>query len=450
MRGEPPVTQSSNQLIDLISQTGVHFVRIGWVDNGGIYRAQAIRSDRLSEVGETGIGLASGVQAVPVHEDVGVAQLPIGPVGQVWLVPDPRSFRQLPWEKSHAAVMGAFVGQDGQPWPYCPRGALLRQLEQLEELELSMQAAFEHEFMLLRGSESGLKHFESSHYGSVHGLDAGGSILDELAKSLESQGIPVEAMLKEAGLSQFELVTAHGEPLLIADRFIAVRETISATAMRHDMIGTCLPLVFNEEAGNGWHLHFSLWNGEENLTADGSTLGQLSSSFLAGILEHLPGLCALTAPSTNSYRRIRPGAWAGAYRVWGYDNKEAALRVPSSRRGGPTNIELKVADASANPYLALAGVIGSGLDGIRRKLELPASLQCDAGKLTDEQRSEQGIDLLPSTLSEALENLRSDDVLLGVLGEELAEAFVRVKQEEAAHFEPLSLEEEVKELIACY
>ena len=371
--------ESTDDIVALVEEAQIRFLRLGWVDNAGVYRAHAIRANRIGKIAKEGLGLASGTQAVPVHEDVGAPGLPIGPVGQVWLVPDAASFRRLPWEPEHGAAMGSFVMQDGEAWPYCPRRVLGRQLDRLHERGLSMQAAFEHEFMLLRVKDDALEHFESSHFASTHGLDAGGGILDELAADLEDQGIPVESMLKEAGLSQFEIVTAHDTPMVAADHFVTVRETISAVAMRHQLLGTCLPLVFEEESGNGWHLHFSLWKGEENLTSEGLSLGNVSASFLAGVLAHLPALCALTTPSTNSFRRIRPGAWAGAYRVWGYDNKEAALRVPSVRQGGPTNIEFKVSDASANPYLSLAAVIGAGLDGVDRTLELPPPLECDAG-----------------------------------------------------------------------
>ncbi|MFL2936703.1 MAG: glutamine synthetase family protein [Myxococcota bacterium] len=442
--------ESTQDLVDIVEKSEVRFLRLGWVDNAGVYRVHAIRATRIAQMVSEGLGLATGAQAVPVHEDVVAEGLPIGPVGQVWLVPDAESFRVLPWEPEHGAVMGSFVSQDGSPWPYCPRGALQRQVDRLSDLGLGMQAAFEHEFMLLRENDGVLSHFETSHYASTHGLDAGGPLLDEMTRGLEEQGVAVESMLKEAGLSQFEIVTEHGSPLLAADQFVAVRETISAVAMRHQLIGTCLPLVFEEEAGNGWHLHFSLFQGSKNLTSEGPVLGELSASFLAGLLEHLPGLCALTAPSTNSYRRIRPGAWAGAYRVWGYDNKEAALRVPSSRRGGPTNVELKVADASANPYLALAAVIGAGLDGVERGLTLPDPVAEDAGSLTEEERVQRGIESLPALLSEALSSLRSDDVLLRVLGPELSLAYLKVKENEVSHFEGGGLEDEVRELVTAY
>ena len=275
-------------------------------------------------------------------------------------------------------------------------------------------------------------------------------ILDEMALALEAQGIAVESILKEAGLSQFEIATLHADPMRAADHFVAVRETLSAVGLGHGLIATPLPLVFENESGNGWHLHFSLWQEDQNLTADGPNLAPLSGAFLAGVLEHLPGLCALTSPSTNSFRRIRPGAWAGAYQIWGYDHKEAALRVPTSRMGGPTNIELKVSDASANPYLSLAGLIGAGLDGIKRELGLPEAVEVDAGNLDEAQRNARGIEALPASLEAAVAALESDPVLLEVLGPELAEAYVRVKKEEALALGPLSLEEEVSQLIETY
>ena len=442
--------ESIQELVDIVDESQVRFLRFGWVDNAGVYRVHAIRASRIAKMASDGLSLATGAQAVPVHEDVVAEGLPIGPVGQVWLLPDAESFRVLPWEREHGAVMGSFVSQDGSPWAYCPRGALQRQIDRLAHRGLTLQAAFEHEFMLLRENEGVLSHFETSHYASTHGLDAAGPLLDEMVRALEEQGVAVESMLKEAGLSQFEIVTEHGSPLRAADQFVAVRETISAVAMRHELIGTCLPLVFEEEAGNGWHLHFSLFQGSENLTSDGPVLGELSAAFLAGVLEHLPGLCALTAPSPNSYRRIRPGAWAGAYRVWGYDNKEAALRVPSARRGGATNIELKVVDASANPYLALAAVIGAGLDGIERGLSLPHPVEEDAGSLSEAERARRKIESLPARLSDALASLCSDDVILEVLGPKLALAYCTVKEAEVAHFEGRALEEEVRELLTAY
>lgn len=173
--------------MELVEASGIRFLRLGWVDNAGVYRVHAVRANRIAQMVEEGLGLATGTQAVPVHEDLGAAGLPIGLVGQVWLLPDAESFRQLPWEPQHGAVMGSFCTQEGDPWAYCPRSALMRQVARLSERDLSMQAAFEHEFMLLRAGEEQLEHIESSHYAATHGLDAAGPLLDEMALSLEDE-----------------------------------------------------------------------------------------------------------------------------------------------------------------------------------------------------------------------------------------------------------------------
>jgi glutamine synthetase len=277
-----------------------------------------------------------------------------------------------------------------------------------------------------------------------------GDLVEHRSGAVEQQGIGVRAMLKEAGPSQFELSTEHGGPLRAADRFVAVRETIGAVAGRHDLVGTCLPLVFAGEAGNGWHVHFSLWRGEHNLTGAGEALGDEARAFVAGIFHHLPALLALSTPTPNSFRRLRPGAWAGAFRVWGYDHKEAALRVPSERRGAPTNVELKSSDATANPYLSLTGLIAAGLDGIARGLELPPAVDRDPASYDERERAARGIVPLPASLGIALDHLEQDAVLIDALGTDLTRAYVAVKRAEEAGLGGLSLDEQVARTAEAY
>src|SRR5215468_5344758 len=269
----PPSSQAMEHEGDLdrwLRSAQVRFLRLGWVDSAGVLRTQAVSSARAAAMSAEGLGVVSGVQALPVFADIVQPGLGIGAIGQVWLRPAIGTLRVLPWEPPHAATLGAFVTRDGSPWPFCPRTALLRAVARLEHAGLSLQAGFEHEFLLLRRRDGTLEHFENSHYASAHGLNRAGPVLDAIAEALESQGVPVRAMLKEAGLSQFELSTEHGAPLLAADRFVVVRETIGAVAAQHDLVGTCLPLVFADEAGSGWHIHFSLWRGGRNLTGAGS------------------------------------------------------------------------------------------------------------------------------------------------------------------------------------
>lgn len=198
----------------------------------------------------------------------------------------------------------------------------------------------------------------------------------------------------------------------------------------------------------------SLWEGEQNIVPDPDGIGGVSKTartFIAGILEHLPSLMALTTPSVNSYRRIRPHFWSGAFRVWGLDNREAAVRVPSNfSLPSPTHFELKTVDASANPYLALGSVISAGLDGIKRSLDVGEPVDTDPANIAIAKREKRGIDALPSCLGDAIANLNNNDMLKNALGSELAKAFIAVRQAEWEAMKDMEIEEEVKILLSRY
>ncbi|MEB3159859.1 MAG: glutamine synthetase, partial [Synechocystis sp.] len=174
-------------------------------------------------------------------------------------------------------------------------------------------------------------------------------------------------------------------------------------------------------------------------------------AFMAGVLAHLPGLMALTVPSVNSYRRLLPHCWSGAFQTWGLDNREAAIRVPSNfTLPSPTHVEVKTVDASANPYLALGAVIYAGLDGIQRQLPLPDPVGVDPGSLTQEERQRLNIQALPNNLGTAIACLEKDEVLLAALGPDLAKAFIAVRKAEWEVLQGKSLEEEVNLLLTKY
>jgi glutamine synthetase len=215
-----------------------------------------------------------------------------------------------------------------------------------------------------------------------------------------------------------------------------VRETIRGVAASLELLASLAPKPWPDTAGNGQHIHFSLWEGARNRFYDDG-LSALARAFIAGLLEHLPGLCGLTAPSFNSYHRIVPGSWAGAFRCWGLDNREAPVRVASPFRGAEeasTNAELKACDSSSNPYLALGGLIAAGLDGIERELEPPEPVAVDPLTLSGSERAGRGILPLPATQAEALDALAADGVLTGALGPVLSESYLAVRRSEWAAY----------------
>jgi glutamine synthetase len=257
------------------------------------------------------------------------------------------------------------------------------------------------------------------------------AFINDLTDALIAQGVEVEGYHPESGPGQQELNIRSVEAMRSADRQIIYRETVRGMASRHGIIGSFLPKIFEDKAGSGCHLNFSLWREGENISGDPQQSNGISSeagAFIAGALDHLPALCAITIPSKNSYRRIRSHFWAGAFRAWGTQNREAAVRIcknPEGTRAG--RIEYKVSDASANPYIALGALIAAGLDGLQRSLKLPEEVTVDPGLIPEADRKARGIDLLPQNLGEAIDALRKDAVLLEALGEALATSFMCLK-----------------------
>jgi len=362
----------------------------------------------------------------------------MGPVGEIRLVPDPETFRVLPYAPHVGAMLVDHVQLDGEPAPVCQRSFLKRMEARLAERGAKLEAAFENEFSLAVRMDEQFVPIDSGLCFSTISATAAQDYLDELVTALDEQGIGLEQYYSELGHGQHEISTPHRPALQAADEQLFVRETIRALATAHGMVASLAPKPWPENAGNGCHIHFSLWDadGSGNRFHDATTPDQLSSearSFIAGVLEHLPGLCGLTAPSFNSYHRIIPQFWAGAFVCWGHDNREAPVRVPSVFRGmeeASTNAELKAADASSNPYLAVGGLIAAGLDGLERKLEPPEPVEVDPATIDEGERERRGIVRLPATQAEALGALAADDVLMSALGPVLAESYLAVRRSE--------------------
>jgi glutamine synthetase len=310
----------------------------------------------------------------------------------------------------------------------------------LSERGLVLRAAFENEFSLATTVDGAYVPIDSGLCFSTISATAAQDYVDELAAALEAQGIPLEQYYAELGHGQQEISTGHAPALQAADEQLLVRETIRAVATRQGLVASLAPKPWPENAGNGGHVHFSLWEGERNRFHDGSRPDGLSAearSFIAGVLAHLPGLCGLAAPSFNSYHRIVPQYWAGAFVCWGYDNREAPVRIASPLRGAEessTNAELKACDATCNPYLALGGLIAAGLDGLERGLEPPEPVDVDPATIAEEERGQRGILRLPATQAEALDALAADETLLGALGPTLADSYLAVRRSEWAAY----------------
>ncbi|WP_427159396.1 glutamine synthetase family protein [Aliinostoc sp. HNIBRCY26] len=436
-----------------LQETGVKFVRFLWCDNANIIRGKAVHIEMLSHYFEHGVGISAGQQGLPVMYDGVVPETDLGPVGEIRLVADWSSLKPLPYAPGHARVMGNMILNDAA-WALCPRDFLKRMITAAKSQGLEVQAAFENEFYLLRPTPEGIIPGDSTAFASTQAMDLNCEVINAIADALIAQGIPVEQYYPESGPGQQEISMRYTDALQAADWQIAFRETVKAIAKRHNLTASFLPKIFPDAAGSGCHIHFSLWHHGKNLLPD--TKGNFGLSptalqFMAGILHHLPALMALTTPSVNSYRRLRPHSWSGAFRCWGLDNREAAVRVPSDPAlGCPSHLELKTVDAAANPYLALGAIIAAGLDGVQRGLTPPNPVNQDPGYLSVEERQANGIDQLPENLGQAIAHLQQDDILLTALNPQLAKAFLAVREAEWQAMKDWELQTEVDKLLEKY
>ena len=432
---------------------GVELVRFLYVDHGGVVRGKATSRARLVERLQTGIGLVTGMQAMSMLDELApVAGL--GPVGEVRLVPDPGSFVALPYAPGAAAMTADMVRLDGEPWEACPRAFLKRAVAELAAEGYALVAAFEPEFTLGRrvpGDGSAepdrLVPVDQSLCFSTSGFGAAHDYALELVRALQAQGLVVEQYYPELGHGQQELSVRHAPALRAADNMVWYRETARGVAWRQGLWASLAPKPIPDQAGNGAHLHASLWEagpdggpGDRNAlydAADPRGLSALAYHWIGGLLAHLPALVALTCGSVNSYRRLVPQSWSSAFTCWGMDNREAAVRVPSRMWGldeASTNLELKPSDATGNPYLALGAVIHAGLDGIHNKLDPGRPVDTDPATLSRATRRRRGIERLPSSLGEALDALEADELLMEALGPLRRDAYLAVKRSEVASF----------------
>jgi glutamine synthetase len=417
------------------------WVRFVFVDHAGIPKTKAVHRDGFERRARAGVGLAKGVLALDpsgmLHPESGLS-----PVGECRLVPDLSTLVPLPFARSQTMVACDMMEPDATtPWAGCPRSALKRVLGRLAERGYASVASYETEFYVV-GPEGPL---DRTPYAASFALTTAADFVAELAETLEEMGIRPEQCHAEVGHGNLELSVGEAEALAAADRRVQVLEAIRGVAHRMGLETTMAPKPYLDAAGNGHHLHLSLYeNGVPVLFDSSGALSGPGSGFVGGLLEHLPAVMAFTAASPNSYQRLAPGMWSSAYAAYGPDNREAAVRIASPVAGAESataNIELKPMDVTANPYLALAAVLAAGMDGMERNLDPGEPTTVDPATLSDEERSSKGIYPLPASLDEALDALENDAVLVEALGEPLVRTHLAVGRAQAEISRKLSPEE---------
>jgi glutamine synthetase len=361
----------------------------------------------------------------------------------------PSTAQALPWLPGVARIVGeGFVA--GEPFEACPRQVLARQVARLAEQQWTLQVGIEPEFFLLKRDgrrcvpADERDRLDKPSY-DLKSLVRQTPFLLRLQDALERCGLDVLQLDHEDAHGQYEVNFAHTDALASADRLMLFKLAAHTLAEERGLVFSMMPKPFADQPGSGMHCHVSLWRGPADDArnvfvphrADGSIdpdalLSPAGRQFVAGVLEHAAALTALAAPTVNSYRRLKVyrsltgTTWAPVAVAHGYNNRTALVRTLHGR------FEWRAPDASANPYLLLAGLIAAGLDGIERGLDPGPECSDDLFELDAEQRAARGIALLPQTLPDALDALEADAVVAGALGTVLLREFCALKREEAA------------------
>ncbi len=416
---------------------GVRYALASFVDLHGVCKAKAVPLAHLGAM-LAGSELFTGAALDGVPQDVSD--------DEVAALPDLRSATVLPW-RPDTVWLASTLHLHGQPFEACSRGILERVCRQAADLGLRFNLGVETEFFVLRrGADGGLEPASSADTLDKPCYDLRGLLdnlawLDELVQAMNSLGWGVYSFDHEDGNGQFETDFGYADALVTADRVTFFRLMAREITRKHGLIASFMPKPFADRTGSGAHFNMSLADLESGTNLftpeeGGSWVSALGRQFIAGILRHAPAICAVIAPTVNSYKRLvvqgsmSGFTWAPVFICYGNNNRTNMLRIP----GAGSRVECRAADSSCNPYLAAAMLLAAGLEGIREGLDPGAPNLVNAYRLSPEQRVEQGLFTLPRTLAEAIDAFAADPLGREVFGEAMAEAFITFKREEWASY----------------
>ncbi|MFD2925654.1 type I glutamate--ammonia ligase [Halobacillus naozhouensis] len=355
----------------------------------------------------------------------------------MYLVPDLDTFVVFPWSSEKGKV-ARFIcdiyNPDMTPFEGCPRYNLKRNLKKMEELGFSaFNIGTEPEFFLFKLDVNGEPTMELNDKGGYFDLaptDLGENCRRDIVLELEEMGFEIEASHHEVAPGQHEIDFKYSDAVKHCDDIQTFKLAVKTIARQHGLHATFMPKPLFGVNGSGMHANMSLFNKDGNAFFDENGKEQLSDvayQFTAGIVKHATNFTAVTNPTVNSYKRLVPGYEAPCYVAWSGQNRSPLVRVPTSR-GLSTRIEVRSVDPAANPYMAMAVLLAAGLDGVENKLEAPAPVDRNIYVMDKKEREAHGVKDLPATLSDALLELQSDEVMVKALGEHLFEHFIEAKE----------------------
>lgn len=415
-------------VLRLAREEDVKFIRLQFTDIFGVLKNLAITVDQLEKAlaGEIMFDGSSIEGFVRIEES------------DMYFRPDPNTFAIYPWRPREGAVARLICdvyNSDGTPFAGDPRQVLRKVAVEALDMGYIMNVGPELEFFLFHVDDQGrptLDTHDQASYFDLSPVDLGENARRDMVLTLERMGFEIEASHHEVAPGQHEIDFKYSDALDTADKIVTFKMVVRTIAQRHGLHATFMPKPITGVNGSGMHTNQSLARDGENVfyDPDGDRgLSQVAHWYIGGLLKHIRAITAVTNPTVNSYKRLVPDYEAPVYIAWSEKNRSPLIRIPA-KRGSSTRIELRNPDPSSNPYLALAVMLAAGLDGVRNKIDPPPAVALNLYELTEAQREELGMGSLPSSLKEALDELRADTVVRDALGPHVYTKFMEAKRRE--------------------
>jgi len=438
------------EIMEIIEEENIRFFRLQFVDIFGFMKNVALPKSQIGKAldGKIMFDGSSIDGFVRIDES------------DMYLKPDYDTFSILPWRNKDGVAAARIIcdvhKSDETPFEGCPRVNLKRVLAEAKELGYTMNVGTEAEFFLFQKAADGTPTTITNDVAGYFSLDPDDMANDcrrEIIEVLELMGFEIEASHHEVAEGQHEINFKYSDALEAADNTVTFKWVVKTIAAKYNLHATFMPKPIFGINGSGMHTNQSLFNLDGTNAffdeSDGLHLSKVAYSYIAGCLKNARGFAAVTNPLVNSYKRLVPGYEAPVYAAWSASNRSALIRIPAPR-GLSTRTEIRCPDPAANPYLALAMMLNSGLDGVKNDLTPPPEVAKDIFKMTAAEMEEEGISVMPANLKEAIEVLKTNPISRATLGDHIFEKYIIAKEKEWDSFRTAVTDWELKEYLVAY
>ncbi len=439
---------SKNDVIRMIDEYNVRFIRLQFTDILGTLKNVAVTAGQM----ERALDNKCMFDGSSIEGFVRIEE------SDMYLRPDLDSFLIFPWNTQNGRVARLICDiykPDGMPFEGDPRYILKKTLQEAAERGYTYNVGPECEFFLFNTDEFGhptTQTQDTAGYFDLGPSDLGESARRDICLDLEEMGFEIEASHHEFSHAQHEIDFKYSEALLAADRLMTFKMVVKTCADAHGLCATFMPKPLAGKSGSGLHVNMSLFKNGENVFYDPESktgLSRTALSFIAGVMSHIRGICAVSNPLVNSYKRLVPGFEAPCHIAWTMSNRSALIRVPAERERS-TRAELRNPDPACNPYLTFALLLAAGLDGIDRGLMPSEPAVANIYEMKPEEREKHGIEELPEDLHAALEEMKADPMIRKVLGNHVFDKYVESKEKEWHDFSHSVTEWEISRYLSKF